>query len=56
MATQNMQSDEQNRFRAGRTLEELTTPRPFGMPSPDIFDGALLKIERTLQSSVPEAI
>jgi hypothetical protein len=51
-----MQSDERNGIRAGRSLEELTTPRPWGMPSPDVFDGALLKIEDRLRSSVPEEL
>jgi hypothetical protein len=48
-----MQTDEKTGTSARRSLEELTTPRPWGMPSPDIFDGALLNIEDQLRSSVP---
>ena len=51
-----MPFDEQNRVRAGRSLEELRTPRSWGMPSPEIFDGALLNIEDQLGSSVPEEV
>ena len=51
-----MRSEERNGSRAGRSLEELTPPQPWGMPSPDIFDGALLNIESQLQSSVPEEL
>lgn len=51
-----MQFDANNSVRVGRSLEELTTPRPFGMPPPDVFDGALLKIEEQMRCSVPKEI
>ena len=51
-----MQSDERNGIRGGRSLEELTTPQPWGMPSPEVFDSDLLKIEGQLRSSVPEEL
>jgi len=40
----------------GRSLEELTTPRPRLMPPVEIFDGMLLEIESSLRRSVPEEI
>ena len=40
----------------GRSLEELTTPRSPLMPSVDIFDQDLQRIESSLRSSVPEEI
>lgn len=40
----------------GRSIEELTTPRPVMMPPPDLFDADLVACEDALRSSVPEVI
>lgn len=40
----------------GRTIKELTTPQPWGMPQPDVFDADLTEIESSLRPSVPEEI
>ena len=36
-----------------RSLEDLITPRPVMMPSPEVFDVDLAEIERTIRQTVP---
>jgi hypothetical protein len=38
------------------SLEELITPRPVMMPSPEVFDADLAEIERTIRRTVPAEI
>jgi len=51
-----MQNENRNESPVGRSLEELTAPRPFGMPPPDTFDGVLLRIEGQMRWCVPSEI
>src|SRR4051794_20662179 len=40
----------------GRSIEELTTPRPIMMPPLDRFDAEMAAIENRIRSSVPDVI
>jgi hypothetical protein len=39
-----------------RCIKDLTTPQPWGMPPPDVFDAHLLEIENEIRPSVPHEI